>query len=186
LLKRFSAPKAKIELKLSELGYESTDKLTGQIVLDPQEEIAIDEFRLEFNGTRITEWEKGFLSHSSFVNEQTRKITVGPPIKLSPSQHHEQPFQVDIPQFSRPDPFTDIVVRIKGVAIIQGRRALTNEVKVAINFPYVIECERRYGGCGFITQPMAKPIKVCPKCGNNLEEVWNRKYRGRALTKYTT
>ena len=52
-----------------------------------------------------------------------------------------------------------------------------HEVKPVINFPYVIECLQRHGGCGFTTQPMPEPVNVCPKCGNNLEEVWNRKYK---------
>jgi len=47
--KKFSAPKANIELKLNEVAYEYTDKLTGRIVLDPQEDISINEFRLEFS-----------------------------------------------------------------------------------------------------------------------------------------
>ncbi|MGQ9642091.1 MAG: hypothetical protein ACUVUF_08265 [Candidatus Bathycorpusculaceae bacterium] len=65
---------------------------------------------------------------------------------------------------------------MKAVATIQGRPDLTHEVKPVINFPYVIECVREYGGCGFTTQPLSEPINVCPRCGNNLEEVWNRKY----------
>ena len=32
--KKFSSPKANIELKLNEVAYEYTDKLTGRIVLD--------------------------------------------------------------------------------------------------------------------------------------------------------
>ncbi len=45
LFKKFSAPKAKTELKLNEVAYEYTDKLTGKIVFDQEEEIAVDEFR---------------------------------------------------------------------------------------------------------------------------------------------
>lgn len=47
--KKFSSPKANIELKLNEVAYEYADKLTGRIVLDPQEDISINEFRLEFS-----------------------------------------------------------------------------------------------------------------------------------------
>jgi len=178
--KKFSAPKAKIELKLNEVAFESTDKLTGQIVLDSQENIAVDEFRLEFGGNKKVKWKKGFSSFNGSSSLETRKITVGAPVKLSQGQHYEQPFQIDIPQFSKPDPFTELEVKIKGVAPIQGRPDLTHEVKPAINFPYVIECPREYGGCGFITQPLSEPIKACPKCGHNLEEVWNRKYSEQA------
>jgi hypothetical protein len=174
--KKFSAPKAKIELKLDEVAYNYTDKLSGRIVLDAQEEISVNEFRLEFSGSKKVKWKKGFSSLSTSSSLETRKIPVGSPVKLQNGQHYEQPFQIDIPLYSKPDPFTENEVKVKGVAAIQGRPDLTHEVKPAINFPFVIECLRQYGGCGFITQPSSEPIKACPNCGNNLEEVWNRKY----------
>jgi hypothetical protein len=176
LFKKFSAPKANIELKLDEVAYDYKDKLTGRIVLDPQEDISVDEFRLEFDGSRKVKWKKGFSSLSTSSSLETRKIPVGGPVKLAKGQHYEQPFQRDIPQYSKLDPFTELEVKVKGVAAVQGRPDLTHEVKPVINFPYIIECFRQYGGCGFITQPLSEPIKVCPKCGINLEEVWNRKY----------
>ena len=174
--KKFSAPKVKIELKLDEVAYDYKDKLTGRIVLDPQEEISVNEFRLEFGGNKKIKWKKGFSSLSSSSSLDTRKIPIGAPVKLQKGQHYEQPFQIDIPLYSKPDPFTENEVKVKGVAAVQGRPDLTHEVKPAINFPFVIECLRQYGGCGFITQPSSEPVKACPKCGNNLEEVWNRKY----------
>jgi len=177
LFKKFSAPKAKIELKLDEVAYEYADKLTGRIILDPQEDVSINEFRLEFGGNKKVKWKKGFSSFNSSSSLETRKITIGAAIKLQKGQHYEQPFQVDIPLFPKPDPFTENEIKVKGVAIIQGRPDLTHETKPVINFPYVIECLRQYGGCGFITQPLTEPVKACPKCGNNLEEVWNRKYQ---------
>jgi len=178
--KKFSAPKAKIELKLDEVAYEYADKLTGRIVLDPQEDISVDEFRIEFGGSKKVKWKKGFSSFNSSSSLDTRRIPVGSPIKLQKGQHYEQPFQIDIPLYSRPDPFTENEIKVKGVATVQGRPDLTHEVKPVINFPYVIECLRRYGGCGFIIQPLSEPVKACPKCGNNLEEVWNRKYSDEA------
>jgi hypothetical protein len=176
LFKKFSAPKAKIEMKLTEVSYEYTDKLTGRMVVDSQEEISVDEFRLEFSGSRKIKWKKGFSSYSSSSSLETRKIPVGGPIRLQKGQHYELPFQVDIPLYSKPDPFTEIEAKVKGVAAAKGRPDLSNEVKPIINFPYIIECSTKYGGCGFITQPSSEPIKACPKCGNNLEEVWNREY----------
>lgn len=180
LFKKFSAPKAKIELKLDEVAYNYTDKLTGKIVIDPQEDMSANEFRLEFGGNRKVKWKKGFSSFSDSSSLETRKITVGSSVMLQKGQHYEQPFQIDIPQYSRPDPFTELEVKIKGVATVQGRPDLTHEVKPVITFPYIIECLRQYGGCGFITQPLADPINGCPKCGNNLEEVWNHKYSDEA------
>jgi len=176
LFKKFSAPKAKIELKLDEVAYDYKDKLTGRIVLDPQEDMSVNEFRLEFGGSKKVKWKKGFSSLSTGSSLDTRKVPIGGPVKLQKGQHYEQPFQIDIPLYSKPDPFTENEVKVKGVATIQGRPDLTHEVKPVINFPYVIECLGRYGGCGFITQPLPEPVKACPKCGNNLEEVWNRKY----------
>jgi predicted RNA-binding Zn-ribbon protein involved in translation (DUF1610 family) len=170
--KKFSAPKAKIELKLNEVSYDYTDKLAGRIVVDPQEEIAADEFRLEFGGNQKIKWKKGFSSFSSSSSLETRKITVAGPTQLQKGQHYEQPFQIDIPIYSKPDPFSEIEIKVKGVVAAKGRPDLSNEVKPVINFPFVIECT----SCGFTTQPMAEPVKACPKCGNNLEEVWNRKY----------
>jgi hypothetical protein len=178
--KKFSAPKAKIELKLDEVSYEYTDKLTGRITVDPEEEISVDEFRLEFSGNKKIKWKKGFSSFSSSSSLETRKATVAGPTKLQKGQHHEQPFQIDIPSYSKPDPFTELEIKVKGVVATKGRPDLTHEVKPVINFPYVIECLRQYGGCGFITQPSSEPVKACPKCGNNLEEVWNRKYSDEA------
>jgi len=174
--KKFSAPKAKTELKLDEVSYEYTDKLAGRIVVDPEEEIAVDEFRLEFGGNKKIKWKKGFSSFSSSSSLETRKVTVAGPTKLQKGQHYEQPFQIDIPLYSKPDPFTELEIKVKGVVATKGRPDLTHEVKPVINFPYVIECIREYGGCGFMTQPLAEPVKACPRCGNNLEEVWNRKY----------
>jgi hypothetical protein len=49
-LGRFSAPKAKIELKLNEAVYTYTDKLTGLISIDSLEDIALEELRLELAG----------------------------------------------------------------------------------------------------------------------------------------
>ena len=174
--KKFSAPKAKIELKLDEVSYEYTDKLTGRITVDPQEDISVDEFRLEFGGNQKIKWKKGFSSFSSSSSLETRKVTLAGSTQLQKGQHYEQPFQIDIPLYSKPDPFTEIEIKVKGVVAAKGRPDLANEVKPVINFPFVIECISEYGGCGFTTQPMAEPVKACPKCGNNLEEVWNRKY----------
>jgi hypothetical protein len=178
--KKFSAPKAKTELKLDEVSYEYTDKLTGRIAVDPEEEIAVDEFRLEFGGNKKIKWKKGFSSFSSSSSLETRKVTVAGPTKLQKGQHYEQPFQIDIPLYSKPDPFTELETKVKGVVATKGRPDLTHEVKPVINFPYVIECDRDYGGCGFITQPLSEPVKACPRCGNNLEEIWNRKYSDEA------
>lgn len=178
--KKFSAPKAKIELQLNEVAYEYTDKITGKIALDPQEDTSIDEFRLEFGGSEKVKWKKGFSSYSGSSSLETKKIPVGGPIKLQKGQHYEHLFEIDIPLYSRPDPFTELEVKVKGVVAVQGRPDLTHEVKPAINFPYIIECNSDYGGCGFTTQPLSEPVKVCPKCGNNLEEVWNRKYSNEA------
>ena len=180
LFKKFSAPKAKLELKLDEVAYNYTDKLTGRIVVDSQEEISMNEFRLEFGGNKKVKWKKGFSSFNNSSSLETKKIPVGSPVKLQKGQHYEQPFQINIPQYSRPDPFTELEIKIKGVATVQGRPDLTHEVKPVITFPYVIECLRQYGGCGFITQPLPEPLNACPKCGNNLEEVWNRKYSDEA------
>lgn len=195
LFKKFSAPKAKIELKLDEVyageyRIQNTEfmrwitdyrtRVTGRIILDPQEEISVNEFRLEFSGSKKVKWKKGFSSLSTSSLLETRKIPTLPiptyPVKLQKGQHYEQPFQILLPLYSRSDPFTEIEVKVKGVATVQGRPDLTHEVKLGIIFPYVIECLRQYGGCGFITPPLSEPIKVCPKCNNNLEEVWNRKY----------
>jgi hypothetical protein len=178
--KKFSAPKAKMELKLDEVSYEYTDKLTGRIVVNPEEEISVDEFRLEFGGNEKIKWKKGFSSYSSSSSLETKKVTVAGPTKLQKGQHYEQPFQIDIPLYSKPDPFTELEIKVKGVVAAKGRPDLTNEVKPVINFPFVIECISEYGGCGFMTQPLAEPVKACPKCGNNLEEVWNRKYSDEA------
>jgi len=176
LFKKFSGPKVKMELKLDEVAYDYKDKLTGRIVLDPQEDVSVNEFRLEFGGNSKVKWKKGWSSLSTSSSLDTRKVPVGSPVKLQKGQHYELPFQIDIPQYSRPDPFTELEVKVKGVATIQGRPDLTHEVKPVITFPYVIECLTEYGGCGFITQPLSEPVKACPRCGNNLEEVWNRKY----------
>lgn len=174
--KKFSAPKAKIELQLNEVAYEYTDKLTGKIVSDFQEDTSVDEFRLEFGGNEKVKWKKGFSSYSGSSSLETKSIPVGGPIKLQKGQHYEHSFQIDIPLYSKPDPFTELEMKIKGVAAVQGRPDLTHEIRPAINFPYVIECDRDYDGCGFTTQPLSEPIKTCPKCGKSLEEIWNRKY----------
>ena len=177
LFKKFKASKAKIELKLDEVAYGANDKFTGRIVMDPQEDISVYEFRLEFGGKKKIKWKKGFSSLSTTSSLETKKIPIGGPVNLENGQHFEQPFQIDIPFYSKPDPFTEIEVNVKGVAAVQGRPDLTHEVKPAINFPYVIGCLSEYGGCGFVTEPLQEPVKICPKCGNNLEEVWNRKYK---------
>jgi hypothetical protein len=176
LFKRFSSPKAKIELKLNEVAYNYTDKLKGRIVLDAKEDISVSEFRIEFSGNKKVKWKKGFNSYTSSSPINKIKIPVGGPVKLQKGQRYEQSFQIDIPQYSKPDPFVELEIKVKGVIAVQGRPDLTHEVKPAINFPYVIECLKQYGGCGFVTQPLSELIKACPKCGNNLEEVWNRKY----------
>jgi hypothetical protein len=176
LFKKFKAPKGKIELRLDEVSYEATDKLTGQILLDPEEDISVDEFRIEFDAKKKVKWKKGFSSYNATSSLETKKKSVGGSVKLAKGQHHEQPFNMDIPQHSRPDPFTELEVTVKGVAAVQDRPDLTSDVKPVINFLYVTECPRQYGGCGFTSQPSTEPVKTCPKCGHNLEEAWNRKY----------
>jgi len=178
--KKFSPPKAKMELKLEEAAYNYTDKLTGRIILDPQEEISVNEIRLEFGGSRKVRWKKGFSSLNTTSSLETKKIPIGSPVKLQKDQHYEQPFQVNIPLYSRPDLFSETELTVKGVIAVQGRPDLTHEVKLGITFPYVIECLRQYGGCGFITQPLPTPILTCPACGKNLEEMWNQKYSDEA------
>ncbi len=176
MFKRLSAPKAKIELRLDEAVYDCKDKLSGRLILDPQEEISVDELRLEFEASKKVKWKKGFSSFSTSSSLGTRRIPVGSSISLQKGQHYEQPFQIDIPFYSRSDPFTEIEVKVKGVVAVQGRPDLTNEVKPGIIFPYVIECLRQYGGCGFTTQPSPEPVRSCPQCGRNLEEIYDRKY----------
>jgi len=172
LFKRLSAPKAKIELKLDEAVYDYKDKLSGRLTMDAQEEIPVNELRLEFDASKKVKM-KGFSSSSSMG---TRKIPVGSSINLQKGQHYEQPFQIDIPFYSKSDPFTEIEVKVKGVAAVQGRPDLTHEVRPGITFPYVIECLRQYGGCGFTTQPSLEPVRCCPQCGHSLEEIYDRKY----------
>jgi len=171
LFKRFSTPKAKLELKLDEAVYNYADKFTGRIVVDPQEEISVNEFRLEFSGSKKVKWKKGFSSLNTTSSLETKKIPIGGPVKLQKEQRHEQPFQIDIPFYSRPDPFTETELKVRGVVEVQGRSDLSHEVKVGITFPYVIECLRRYGGCGFVTQPLSTPVLTCPRCGKSLEEM---------------
>ena len=40
LFKKLKAPKGKIESKLDEVSYEATDRPTGKILLDPEEDIS--------------------------------------------------------------------------------------------------------------------------------------------------
>ena len=176
LFKKLKAPKGKIELRLDEVSYEAADKLTGKILLDPAEDISVEEFRIEFDVKEKVKWKKGFSSYNSTSPLETRKIPVGGSAKLAKGQHHELPFEIDIPQYSRSDPFTELEVTVKGVSAVPDRPDLTSDVKPVINFLYVTECPRQYGGCGFISQPSTEPVKICPKCSHNLEEAWNRKY----------
>lgn len=199
LLGRFKKPKGKIELQLDEVAYDWKDKMTGRIVVDPEEEIAVDEFRIEFNADRKINVKFGRFSSykaSTSSSEDTHKIPLSGPVKLDAGRHHEQAFQVDIPLYRR-DYFTEMPIKVKGVAAIKGRPDLKHELKPAVNLPYVIECLRSYththkelgikevksshthtyGGCGFVTEPSMEPPKICPQCGRNLEETIKRKYR---------
>jgi len=174
LLRRFRPPKAKIDLKLDEVTYDATShRISCRIVVDPQEDVSVDELRLEFGAT-----EKGKIGGFRFSSSMRKEeISIAGPVKLQKGQHYEKPFQVDIPLLFKRAPFTEIEVKMKGVAAVKGRLDLTHELKPAINSPYIIECPKEYGGCGFITQPLSDPISVCPKCKSNLEEIWSRKIR---------
>ena len=180
---KLKKPKGKIEVQLDRAVYEATDRFTGRIVVDAEEEMLVDEFRIEIIADSKTKWKQKGRWGSNSLNTSsslgTKKIPLGGPMKLSKGQHHEQSFQVDIPKHTRPDPFTEIEMKLKGVVAIKGRPNLTHEVKPTVNLPYVIECPKKYGGCGFTTQPIMEPINVCPKCGYNLEEGINRKYKER-------
>lgn len=174
LFKKFRPPKAKIDLKLDEVAYDATShKFRGRIVVDPQEDVAVDELRLEFDATEKVERE-GFRFSSRL---RTEEISIGGSVKLRKGQHYEQPFQIDIPLLSKRLSFMEIEVKMKGVVAVKGRPDLTHELKSAIDSPYIIECLKEYGGCGFKTQPLSDPISVCPKCKSNLEEIWKRKFR---------
>jgi hypothetical protein len=178
--KRFTAPKAKIELKPDEAVYDYKQKMKGRIIVDPQEDIPTDGLRVEFEAHQKIKWRKGFTSYSSSSSFETQKIPVSGPLSLQNGQHFEQPFEVQIPFYSRPDPYTEIELKAKGVAIVKDRPDLTHELKLGINFPYVIECSSQFGGCGFVTEPSEMSVSVCPKCGRNLEELWARKMKLRA------
>lgn len=174
LLKRFRPPKAKIDLKLDEVAYDATShEISGRVVIDLQEDVSVDELRLEFDATEKVERED--FRFSSRL--RTKEISIGDPVKLRKGQHYEQPFQIDIPLLSKRGPFMEIEVKMKGVVAVKDRPDLTHELKAAIDSPYIIECLKEYGGCGFITQPLSDPISVCPKCKSNLEEIWNRKIK---------
>ena len=58
-LKFFKTPKAKLELQFDEIGNEVTKELTGRMVIEPQEEITVDELRLEFDGVMKVRWPSG-------------------------------------------------------------------------------------------------------------------------------
>jgi hypothetical protein len=174
LFKRFRPSKAKIDLKLDEFAYDATShRISGRIVVDPQEDVSVDELRLEFGAA-----EKGKIGSFRFSSSMKKEETsIAGPVKLQKGQHYDKPFQIDIPLLFKRAPFTEIEVKMKGVAAVKGRPDLTHELKPAIKSPYIIECLKEYGGCGFITQPLSDPISVCPKCKSNLEEIWSRKIR---------
>ena len=175
--KKFSAPKAKIELKLNEVVYNSNDKMEGRIALDPQEDVEIDEFRVEFHAEEMIKWRSGGsrFSTSNFLDE--KKIPVGGSIKLQKGQHHEQPFQINIPFYKKEDPFTEIEIGVKGVAAVKGRPDLTHKIQPMINYPYIIKCLAEFGGCGYVTEPLSQPIETCPNCKRDLRDIWERKYK---------
>jgi hypothetical protein len=179
-LGRFSAPKAKIELKLNEAVYTYTDKLTGLISIDPLEDIALEELRLELAGHLKVKWRKGLNSYNSSSSLGTIKIPFTGPMNLRKEQHFEQPFQAAIPLHARPDPFTETELKAKAVAAVKGRPDITHELTLGITFPYVIECLRNYGGCGFVSPPSSVAVNICPGCGRNLEEQWNKKHNEEA------
>lgn len=176
-LRRFTAPKAKIELKLNEAVYETRDKMEGRILVDSQEDVEMSGFKLEFNPTATVKWKSGWSSFNESSGIEGTDIPVGEAVKLQKGQQYEQPFQVNIPFWSKPDPFTEIEVKVKAVATIEGRPDLTHQIQPVISCPYVIECLEDFGGCGFVTQPLSQPIETCPNCNRSLKDIWDQKYR---------
>ena len=176
-LGRFSAPKGNIELKFDKTTYTYTDKLSGLVIFDPLEDFALDELRLELEGHGKVSWRKGFSGYGSSGSLGTIKISLTGPMNVQKGQHFEYPFQVDIPLHAKSDPFTETELKAKAVVGIKDRPDIKHELPVAITFPYVIECLKNYGGCGFISPPSDVAIKTCPNCGSNLEEQWDKKYK---------
>lgn len=172
------APKANLELRFDEDAYDYRDKMTGRILVDSQEDILVDEFRLEFDACKKIRGKNARYSFS--LPLETTTIPIGNPTNLQKGKHYELPFQIQIPSYFKPDSYTEIEVKVKAVAAVTGRPDLTHEAKSTITFPYVIECPKGYGGCGYTTRPLERPGTACPKCGNNLEEIWNRKMRQQA------
>ena len=181
-LKIFRAPKAKIELKLDKIVFEMRDGLTGRVVIEPQEDITVNELRLEFAGVRKIRWQSG--SRGSLAIDEllsTNKISIGGSVFLHTGQDYEQGFHVDIPPYSKSNHFvTEMDVKVKCVAVFEGRPDLTCELKPAINFPYIIECLVDYGGCEFVTPPSPQPAETCPKCGKNLRQIWDAYFNTQA------
>ncbi|MFW6117011.1 MAG: hypothetical protein ACOC6G_00315 [Thermoproteota archaeon] len=104
---RFKKPKCKFKVELDDSVYDATDKFSGRIVVDTEEELQVDEFKLEVVAHSKTKWkQKGRWGSSSLSTSSslgTKEFLLSGPIKIPKGQHYEKRFKVDIPKHARPD-----------------------------------------------------------------------------------
>lgn len=171
---------ATITLTLDKTTLDYTEQLTGRITIRSEENLVVERVILEILVVEKMRWEDRTIASPL----HRHPIVIGQAVTIERGRPYELPFAVDLPFYARLNPYVEIEVGIHEIAQVPGRKDLRRSAsygptELTVRFPYVIECDEAFGGCGYTSPPTMELAKFCPDCGKNQEELWSHHFAQR-------
>lgn len=162
-----------ITLTLDKTTLDYTERLTGRITITSQEDLVVERVILEILVVEKMQWQGRTVASPL----HRHPIVIGQAVTIERSRPYELPFAIDLPFYARPNPYVEIEVGFHEIAHVRDRKdirrgASYGPTELTVRFPFVIECDAAFGGCGFTSPPTMELVKFCPACGKNQEEIW--------------
>lgn len=171
IFSKFTHPRGDLSLKFDKESFDYNEELTGKLIINPKEDFQAESLCLE-----ITPVEKTHTQHYESSNDVNMVMrALNSQIHITRDVAFEQPFRTQIPFKSMSYPFTQVELRVRGVVWVKGRHSLTCELVPKVNYPYIVECRREFGGCGWVSESSLSLISECPGCGLSLQRIWDAK-----------
>ena len=172
-----------ITLTLDKTTLDYAEQLTGCITIHSQEDLIVERIILEILVMEKMRWQ----DRTVISQLHRHPIVVGRTVTIARQQQYELPFAIDLPFYSRPNPYMDLEVGINEYAHVKDRKDIRRDAshgpkELAIRFPYVIKCAKIFGGCGFTSPSTMELVRFCPVCGKNQEDIWEHQFTRRSET----